>query len=390
MEAVERKQKILIVHNYYQISGGEDTVVSNEKRLLEENGHEVFLYTRHNAELKKFNSCQKLGLPFTTVFNPRTYFEVRKLIKDEKISIVHVHNTLNLISPSVYYAALSLNVPVVQTIHNFRLLCPAATFYRRGHVCEECMTHGLGCAVRYGCYRNSKVQTFLCAVTTKIHRLTGVYGKINYICLTDFNKEKLLEIKQIKPERVFVKPNFMFRENKSYPSFDGVRKYVYAGRLDESKGIQILLEAWKLLGESAPQLEIYGTGPLEDWCRNFIIENKLYSVKMMGFVENHMILEIFRKSKALILPTQWYEGFPMSIVEAFSAGIPVIGSGLGNVGAIIKNNENGWKFHHDSPQELAECVLKCERAEPVNIQPDEELYPEKNYRILLNIYSQVQ
>ena len=128
----ERKQNILIVHNYYQIPGGEDTVVANEKKMLEDHGHKVVLYSRNNSELKKMSRLQKLMLPFTTVFNPRTYRDIKRLIKTEQIDIVHVHNTLNLISPSVYYAASAMNVPLVQTVHNFRLLCPGATFYRDG------------------------------------------------------------------------------------------------------------------------------------------------------------------------------------------------------------------------------------------------------------------
>lgn len=139
----ERKQNILIVHNYYQIPGGEDTVVANEKEMLEEHGHNVVLYSRNNSELKEMATLQKLMLPFTTVFNPRTYRDIKKLIKTEQIDIVHVHNTLNLVSPAVYYAARAMRVPVVQTIHNFHFLCPGATFYRDGHICEDCVSKGV-------------------------------------------------------------------------------------------------------------------------------------------------------------------------------------------------------------------------------------------------------
>lgn len=210
------KQKVLIVHNYYQIPGGEDTVVANEKRLLEENGHEVILYSRNNSELKDMSRFQKLLLPITTVFNPRTYREIKKVIQEKQIDIVHVHNTLNIISPSVYYVGLKCKTPVVQTIHNFRLLCPGATFYRDGHICEDCIEYGLMCAVKHGCYRGSKIQTLACVISTKFHRLTGVYRKINYICLTEFNKEKLLQLNRpgkrqiIDPSKVFIKPNFTF------------------------------------------------------------------------------------------------------------------------------------------------------------------------------------
>lgn len=210
----EKKETILMVHNYYQIPGGEDMVVANEKKLLEEHGHKVILYTRNNTELKTMRMLTKFFLPFNTVFNVKTYWDVRKIIKKNDIDIVHVHNTLNLISPSVYYAAVNCGVPVVQTLHNFRMLCPGATFYRDGHICEECLTKGLKCAVKYGCYRNSKVQTLACVITTLIHRKTGIYKKINFICLTDFNKEKLLQFNKTKniidEAKVYIKPNFTF------------------------------------------------------------------------------------------------------------------------------------------------------------------------------------
>ena len=187
-----KKQRILLVHNYYKIPGGEDTVVNNEKRLLEENGHCVFLYTRSNKEMEDISALQKLFLPFSSIFSLRTYKEIRKFIQKENIDLVHVHNTLTLISPSVYYAAFSCGVPVVQTMHNFRLLCPAATFVRNGRICEDCVDQGLGCAVRYGCYRGSREQTLVNAAILKLHRMLGTYRKLFYICLTEFNKEKLL------------------------------------------------------------------------------------------------------------------------------------------------------------------------------------------------------
>lgn len=213
MQELLTKPKILVVHNYYQIPGGEDTVVSNEIQLLKDYGHEVVLYSRNNSELKGMNKFQKLFLPWTTVFSLRTFREIRKIIRQKKIDVVHVHNTLNLISPSVYYAAFAEKVPVIQTIHNFRLLCPSAILYRNGNICEDCISKGLMCAVSNACYRGSKLQTLACVITLKIHRLLGTYKKLNYICLTEFNKEKLLELNRkkqiINPQKVFVKPNFV-------------------------------------------------------------------------------------------------------------------------------------------------------------------------------------
>ncbi len=389
----KNKKKILIVHNYYQIPGGEDTVVANEKKLLEDHGHEVLLYTRHNNELKVMSKLQKLFLPFTTIYNPRTARDVRRIIREEKIDIVHVHNTLNLISPSVYYASRKCGVPVVQTIHNFRLLCPGATFYRDGHICEDCVSKGLRCSVKHGCYRGSKVQTLICMISMKIHRWIGIYGKIYYICLTEFNKEKLLNLKQIKEDRVFIKPNFV-DSNEALVSADKRKdQFVFAGRLDKLKGIDLLLQAWKKIGEKAPKLIACGTGPLKDWSSEFVAENKC-NVELRGFVPNEETKVLIANSKGVILPTQWYEGFPMIIVEAFSVGNLVLCSDLGNAGSIVKEGVTGYKFQNDSVDGIVEAVEKTE-VKPLDYEKIYKMYREKysgevNYKMLKEIYDRVQ
>lgn len=383
----DRKQKVLIVHNYYQIPGGEDTVVANEKKMLEDHGHEVVLYTRHNSELKTLSKLQKILLPISTVFNFQTYREVKKIIKEQKIEIVHVHNTLNLVSPSVYYAAFACHVPVVQTVHNFRLLCPGATFFRDGHVCEDCLSNGMVCAVKHKCYRGSTVQTLACVLSTWFHRMIGTYGKLNYICLTEFNKEKILNLKQIKAEKVFVKPNFVEEADEIVPYAKRENRFIYVGRLEEIKGIDVLLKAWKLLGEEAPELLICGKGPLEDWAKKYIEENGLSKIKLLGFVENKQVRKLIGESKALILPTQVYEGFPMTIAESFACGTPVIGSDLGNTGSLIENGKNGWKFQPKSAEELVESVKKIES---LSIGLEKEMIQKytacNNYEQLRNIY----
>lgn len=382
---LERKRpKVLIVHNYYQIPGGEDTVVANEKKLLEDHGHEVILYTRNNSELRTMGKLRKLLLPFTTIYNPRTSREIKKIIREEKIDIVHVHNTLNLISPSVYYAALRCGVPVIQTIHNFRLLCPGATFYRDGHICEDCVSKGLGCAVRHGCYRGSRIQTLICVINTLVHRRTGIYGKINYICLTEFNKSKLLQLKSINPDRVYVKPNFV-EGAKVGEERSG---FIYAGRLDELKGVKILIEAWRLMGVDAPHLTICGTGPLEKWCREGA---KGLNVEMKGFVTNEEVRKLTAHSQALILPTLWYEGFPMSIVEAYASGTPVICSDLGNAGSLVEEAVTGWRFRTGDAFALAEKVRGwSDISGGVRRVYEEKYTAEENDHLLEEIYGRLK
>ena len=388
------KPRVLIVHNHYQIPGGEDTVVDNEKRMLERNGHRVVLYTRSNQELRGLSKLQKLMLPFTTIFNQRTYKDVKRIIREERIDIVHVHNTLSLISPSVYYAAVACHVPVMQTIHNFRLLCPGATFYRDGHICEDCLEKGFFCAVRHRCYRGSCLQTLACVINTWIHRMTGIYKKLNYICLTEFNRERLLTFEQISPERVFVKPNFVEDMGDGIvPLEKRENRFIFVGRLERLKGVDVLLRAWKEMGDIAPKLLLCGSGPMEGWCREYITRNGLSSVEMTESIPNIEARRLIADSRALILPTRWYEGFPMSIVEAFSVGTPVIVSDLGNAGSLVEEGVNGYKFTVDLSEDLIRVVYR------IDIHPDiyaatravyEERYTEgQNYGYLMGIYQEV-
>lgn len=325
------KQRVLIVHNYYQIPGGEDTVVANEKKMLEENGHKVFMYTRHNNEIKDKGLIGKLLLPFETIYSLKTSKEIKKVIKENKIDVVHIHNTLPLISPSVYSAAKSCGVKVVQTVHNFRLLCPGATFYRNGHICEDCLTKGLGCAIKHNCYRDSKIQTIVATTMLKFNRLIGSYDKVDaYIALTEFNKNKLSNL--IPEEKIFVKPNFTEEPNIPIVPVEEREYFMFLGRLDKLKGIDLLVKAWKDIKDE--KLVIVGTGPEEEWIKSFISENKMSNVEFLGFRKKDEAMKILSKAKALIVPSQCYEGFPMTIVEAFAIGVPVIGSEIGNVASI--------------------------------------------------------
>lgn len=393
---MDKKYTILQVHNFYQLPGGEDTVIENERRLLEKHGHRVVRYCRDNKELQAFSLFRKLLLPLTTIFNPRTYLEVRRLIRTEGIDLVHVHNTLNLISPSVYYAALAEGVPVVQTMHNFRLLCPGATLYRDGHVCEDCLSHGLSCAVKHSCYRGSRLQTMGCVLSTKFHRMTGIYGKINYICLTDFNREKLLNLKQVNSERVFVKPNFV-EKTQGDPAFGDRRKqFLYVGRLEKIKGTDFLMEAWEqVCRQTDAQLVLCGSGPMEGWCREYIERKNLTNIELAGRVPHEEVLRRMGKARALVLPTQVYEGFPMTVVEAFSRGTPVIGTDIGNTGSLVKDGGNGLLFAPGSSQSLSEALMDCLQVDAarmgqrayndyVNYYSEDE-----NYRNLTEIYSRV-
>ena len=205
---------VLVVHNKYKQKGGEDVVVENEVKLLREMGYTVFEYIRSNDELDSMGLLQKICLPFTTIFSIKSYKEVYKLIKDNNIDILHVHNTLCVISPSVYYAGFKARIPIFQTIHNFRFLCPSGLFLKDNKICTECIDKGLYMALCGKCYRNSFAQTIMVVLMLKIHRMLGTYNRLNYICLSEFNKTQIMKLNNIKgvsinTEQVFIKPNFL-------------------------------------------------------------------------------------------------------------------------------------------------------------------------------------
>lgn len=383
-----KKQNILIVHNYYQIPGGEDTVVANEKKMLEEHGHKVILYSRNNLELKEMSTLKKLTLPVTTIFNPRTYKEIKKLIKKENIEIVHVHNTLNLISPAVYYAARSMKVPVVQTIHNFRLLCPGATFYRDSHICEKCIEKGIYESVLYGCYRKSRVQTLACVINLKIHSLTKIFYKINYICLTDFTKQKIKQF--TRNARVFVKPNFVYdlglkEKHEEY--------YLFVGRIEEIKGINILIDAFKHMPNR--KLKIAGRGDLDKTVKNKIVNEHLENIELLGYQDRTNINNLMLNAKALIMCSQWYETFGMVIAEAYSCGTPVIVGNIGNIKDLVVPGKTGELFTYNSYKQMIEAINLFEENDYLSYSTNaykffkDNLNSDSNYRQLINIYEEL-
>lgn len=391
--------RILQIHNFYQIPGGEDVVVRNEKQLLEEHGHQVFSYYRSNKELNEGGKVRKLLIPFTAVFSIQTYREVRKIIREEHIDIVHVHNTLMMVSPSVFYAAFSSGVPVVQTLHNFRMLCPAGSFFRDNVICEECVEHGMGCAVKHKCYRNSKLQTMVSTAILKIHRFLGTYYKVNFICLTEFNRNKLLsslnpEKKIVDPHRVYIKPNFTFAEGIIPVERQPEEEYfLFAGRVEALKGIDIAIRAFEKLPDE--NLYIAGSGPMLEEMEDYVEEHHMNNVKFLGYLQKEEMTEKFYHAKAVIMTSQCYEAFAMTIAEAYSYGVPVIAGRVGNMEGMVKEGVTGVKFTYNSAEDLAKKVEEFNQMDLAALKEsarefyEKRLRPEDNYRKLMQIYESI-
>lgn len=395
-----RKKKILMVHNFYQLAGGEDTVFKSEAEMLRENGHEVIEYTRRNDELKN-SKLKLLLLPFTATWSFKTFRDVKKIIKSQSIDIVHCHNTFPLISPSVYYAARSQKVPVIQTIHNFRFLCPAGVLYRDGSICEECMRKAsFKPALKHNCYRNSRIQTLTVTTMLSIHRRLGTYKKINYIFLTEFNKQKFEQLIDIHAENVFVKPNFAkaLPKAETNTSLNGARKlsgnklFVFYGRLEKNKGILSLLEMWKKLPKDYI-LHIYGTGSCSSDAKQAAAQ--FSNITFYGFMPRQVIFRDILQSTAVLIMSEWYEGFIMSIPESFSLAAPVVCTDLGNLKSIIEESNAGVTYkmnHFDSFYAALNQVINNNAVYSANalLYFEQKLSDKINYKLLCDIYEKAK
>lgn len=386
-----KKQTILLVHNFYKIGGGEHTVFANEKQMLIDNGHSVLEYTRHNDEIRGIWS--KLLIPMITVFNWRTYFEVKKIIITNKIDIVHCHNTFPLISPSVYYAANSCCVPVIQTIHNFRLLCPNGILYRDGEICEDCIRKTMFESIKHKCYRGSMIQTVVIVGMLQIHRFIGTFTKKvdRYIVLTEFNKEKFKSL--IPISKMTTKPNFSLTECEMNSKEKKKGYFIFVGRLEKAKGISFVLDVWKrmLVNE---KLVIIGDGPLADDVEQ--ICRKCGHIDYLGPQSHEKTVEYIKNSNALVFASEMYEGFPMVILEAMSQGTAIIAPNVGNASRIVNDMLTGLHFKFRDEEDFVHKVKSMSDSSQYGFLGSngrmvfERCYTShKNYEMLLDVYKGV-
>jgi glycosyltransferase involved in cell wall biosynthesis len=380
--------KILSVHNSYQNPGGEDQVFAQETDLLRSHGHEVLLYRASNDQVKGKNRLVLLG---DTIWNKQIHAELRALMHRETPDIVHVHNTFPVISPAVYYAANEEGIPVVQTLHNYRMLCPAATFFRDGHVCEECLGKRIPWpGVVHACYRGSRLTTAAAAAMLATHNYKETWSKTvsAYIALTDFARNKFIQ-GGFPEEKIFIKPNYL--QSDPRPG-EGRGNYAFfVGRLTPEKGIETMLAAWKEIGHELP-LQMAGDGPLAPEVQK--ASREMESVTWLKYLPRAEILERMKNASVLVLPSTWYEGFPMIVAEAFAAGLPVIASNLGSLSSIVDHHRTGLHFEAGQASSLVEAVRwwLAHPAEAILMRSQARLEyetrytAEANYQQLMQIY----
>jgi glycosyltransferase involved in cell wall biosynthesis len=380
--------KVLLVHNKYQQPGGEDQVFGAEGALLEAYGHRVVRYSVHNDRVAGMNPASLAG---STVWNRSAYRELRALIRRERPRVAHFHNTLPLVSPAGYYAAKAEGVPVVQTLHNYRLLCPNALFFRDGHVCEDCRGKFIPWpGVLHACYRGSRPASATVAAMLATHRglRTWTQQVDVYIVTTEFAREKFVR-GGLPAERLIVKPNFL------HPAPDPGELWgdyaLFVGRLSPEKGVDTLLEAWKWLGGQMP-LKIAGDGPLEE--RVADATKDLERAEWLGRQPRERVLALMLGASMLVFPSTCYENFPMTILEAYAVGLPVIASNLGGMSSLIDHGRTGLHFRPGDPEDLAAKVAWA-AAHPAELADmrreargefEAKYTAERNYKQLKEIY----
>ena len=374
--------RVLMVHNAYQSAGGEDGVVAAETALLRRRGHEVIEMRRDNHEVAIIG---RLSLAAQTVWSCATHRDALALLREHRPAVVHVHNTLPLISPSIYWACATAGVPVVQTLHNFRLACPQAMFLREGKICERCLGRTPLPALRHGCYRASRTQTAVVVGMLALHRTLRTFERkvTRYIALNEFCRGKFVQA-GLPEARIVVKPNFA---EVDAPRLQTPRSgMLFVGRLAPEKGIDVLRQAWP--GPTHLRLRVVGDGPEAPLLAS------LQGVQMLGQRTPAQVLAEMAAATALVLPSICYENFPRTLVEAFGSGLPVIASRIGALAELVEHGHTGLHFEPGNPDDLSR-VMRWAQAHPQRMAEmganararyESHYTPDINHKQLLTIY----
>ncbi len=383
--------RILLAHNYYRSTApsGEDAVFLNERKLLERQC-EVVSYERHNDDIDESTLGKKVRLGVNAAWSRKTYDDLCALIHKAQPEIAHFYNTFPLITASAYAACQDNGVPVVQTVQNYRFVCPNGLLLRDGKPCEECFGTNFLPAIRYRCYRASLPATGAVVWSLLNNRWRGTYNNLvnRYIAPTQFGASKLIQ-GGLSAHAMEVKPNFLPVIPAPGAGTGGYA--LFAGRLSSEKGLRNLLEAWK--GVRGLPLKIAGEGPLRGELQSFASMHNL-PVEFLGCVSYSEVLALTQNAVMLVVPSEWYEGFPMVVVQSLACGTPVIASRLGSLDEIVEEGKTGLKFEAGNPDDLAkrvnELVSDVARLTFMRQQArstfEEHYTAESNYMKLMEIY----
>ena len=341
--------RVLLVHNYYQQAGGEDVVFEGERSLLVEAGHQVATFTVHNDALAGASPAQ---MATQTVWNSAAARSISQAVENHRAEVAHFHNTFPVLSPAVYRAAKAAGAATVQTLHNYRLLCANALFYRDGHVCEDCLGGLPWPAVRHRCYRQSLGASAAVAACQVIHGARGTYRREvdAFVALTTFARDKFIQ-GGLPAERLHVKPNFLNEDPGEGTGGGGYALYI--GRLTPEKGVRTALDAWENQA-GLPPLKVVGDGPLASEVERAAQRNS--QITWLGQRPRAEVLELAKEAECLVFPSVWYEGFPMTVVEAYGVGLPVIASRVGALEHLVEDGCTGLLFSPGDAAALSAVV----------------------------------
>ncbi|MDP9266057.1 MAG: glycosyltransferase family 4 protein [Chloroflexota bacterium] len=344
-----------MLHNSYRLAGGEERAVLEDRALLESRGHETRLYQRSSDEIPQGSLTGKVALAAGVAWSAQSYRRVRALVRSWQPDVAHFHNIFPLISPSAYAACRAEGVPVVQTLHNYRLVCAPGTLLREGRVCELCVGRVPWPAIKYACYRGSRAESAVLVSAISAHSFAGTWRRDvdAYIALTEFGRRIFIR-GGLPDERLFVRPNAL-RTPGPVP-YGGARSAVFVGRLSPEKGIRVLLDAWSRIPEIP--LSVIGTGPLLEEVRTRVAGADLHHVEVTGELPHDQVFSRLRTAGMLIFPSLWYEGFGYSLLEALSTGVPVIASDLGAQAEVVRDGINGLLFPPGDADALVRAVRR--------------------------------
>ena len=384
--------RILMLHNRYLIPGGEDQCSVAEAGLLRDQGHEVELLEEDNRRIEQLGQA---GTAMRTVWSRQSYRRIDELLRSRPFDILHVQNFFPLWSPSVYYAASRNRVPVVQTLHNYRLMCVNSLFFRDQHLCQECLGRFLPWhGVVHACYRNSRAASAIVAAMVGAHKIAGTWRNrvAVYIAVSEFAREIYIA-GGLPAEKITVKPNFI---HPTPPPGDGGGGYaLYVGRLSQEKGIVTMLNAWKGAHSAIP-LRIVGEGPLAELVTTATQECS--RIEYLGAKSLPEVLDLMRNAEFLVFPSEWYETMGRTIMEAFAVGTPVVATDIGPPATMVVQGVTGFHFPPGNVAELRKQVEWCSRnlnqlraMRPKARQAFEKSYTgTANARMLLAIYERAR
>jgi glycosyltransferase involved in cell wall biosynthesis len=350
--------KILVAHNRYQFAGGEDAVVGDETALLREHGHSVELLEEDNDSIQGLRGALLAAASITYSAGSRN--RIRQRIGEFKPEILHIHNWFPRLSPSIILEAAAQGVPVIQTLHNYRMVCANALLFRNGAICTDCLGRPLpiGGAL-HGCYRGSRAGSAVVTAAYAFHRLFHTWEKVDlFIAVSEFQRSLLLR-GGMAAEKIVVKPNFVHDPGME-PRGEREDFALYAGRLFEEKGIRTLLAAWKT-GKIPLRLRIYGDGPLAGEVISCAKENSL--IEYRGRQPTETIYEEMARARFLVFPSESYETFGKTVIEAYSHGTPVLAADLGNLQELVEAGATGCRFQPGDADSLVTEALRFPRGD---------------------------